>query len=294
VGVHTTQFTIRDVGLLKPVLQCAAEVLDAEADRPFIRVAGVCGGIEQAVTEAELAASLGYHAVLLSPGGVADLDDAGLVARAKAVGEVLPVIGFYLQEAVGGRYLSADFWRGLADLPSVVAVKLAPFDRYRTLEAIRGIAASDRGDQVAFYTGNDDAIIPDLITPITAGDSSRRAVGGLLGQWAVWTRSAVELLAEVKRAVGGDNDALRSLLDKSAQLTDANSAVFDTANNFRGCIAGVNDILRRQGIITSAACLDSEETLSPGQREEIDRVRAVYPWLTDDEFVAEHRDAWRA
>jgi len=294
VGVHTTQFTIRDVGLLKPVLQSAAEVLDAEADRPFIRVAGACGDVRQAVAEAELAASLGYHAVLLSPGGVADLDDAGLVARAKAVGEVLPVIGFYLQEAVGGRYLSADFWRGLADLPSVVAVKLAPFDRYRTLEAIRGITASERRDQVAFYTGNDDAIISDLVTPITAGDSARRAVGGLLGQWAVWTRSAVELLAEAKRAVDGDNDALRSLLAKSAQLTDANSAVFDTANDFRGCIAGVNDILRRQGIITSAACLDPEETLSPGQLEEIDRVRAAYPWLIDDEFVAEHRDAWRA
>ena len=297
VGVHTTQFAIRSAGLFEPVLALARETIDeAAGGRPFVRIAGAIGDVRQAVREAELAAGLGYHAVLLGP-GPADLDEQDLLLRAKAVGEVLPVVGFYLQEAVGGRHLSRDFWRTLADLPCVVAAKLAPFDRYRTVDAVRGIAEADRGSDVALYTGNDDAIVADLLMPYTVDVGGgrvvrRRIVGGLLGQWAVWTRPAVQLLDRARRAWDGDDAELRALLDLSAPLTDANAAVFDAAGGFAGCIAGVHEVLRRQGLLAGTWCLDADETLSPGQAEEISRVCAAYPELTDDEFVAEHRDEW--
>ncbi|MGH8795229.1 MAG: dihydrodipicolinate synthase family protein [Stackebrandtia sp.] len=290
VGVHTTQFAVREpsIGLLRPVLELAAETIDAEAtDRPFLRVAGACGPIDQAVSEAELAASLGYHAVLLSPAGLPNLDEAALVERARAVGEVLPVIGFYLQEAVGGRRLSADFWRRLADLPAVAAIKAAPFDRYRTLDVVRGVAASERADEVALYTGNDDAILTDLI-----GANGGRFVGGLLGQWAVWTKTATQLLPLAHRAAAGDADALRLATARAPELTDANAAVFDVAHGFRGCIAGVHEVLRGQGLLAGTWCLDPDEGLSPGQAAEIQRVRTTYPWLPDDEFVAAHLEKW--
>jgi len=290
VGVHTTQFAIHEPGgLLEPVLRIAAETFDT-VDRTFLRIAGAVGPVRQAVAEAELAASLGYHAVLLSP---TDGDEDALLERSAAVGGVLPVIGFYLQEAVGGRYLSVDFWRRLADQPGVVAVKLAPFDRYRTLEAVRGIASADRGAEVAIYTGNDDAILTDLLTPYDLGNGIRRhIVGGLLGQWAVWTRTAVGLSQQVQRARGGDPTALAEVLGRTAGLTDANGAVFDVRNDFRGCVAGINAVLYQQGLLRSPLCLDPAETLSAGQAAEIERVRIENPWLTDDDFVRENLDDW--
>ncbi|YCK39423.1 dihydrodipicolinate synthase family protein [Actinomadura sp. ATCC 39365] len=287
VAVHTTQFEIRRAGLLRPVLELAAEVVAKEAGRPFVMVAGACGGTAQAVAEAELAASLGYHAVLLSP-QVPGAGEPELLARARAVGEVLPVIGFYLQEAVGGRRLGPAFWRSLSEQESVVAIKMAPFDRYRTLDVVRAVAASGRGDDIALYTGNDDNILADLLAPV----AGRRIVGGLLGQWAVWTRAAVLMFDEVRRAWAGDDEVLRSLLARAGDLTDANGAVFDVAGGFRGCIAGVHEVLRRQGLLAGTWCLDPDEGLSPGQAAEIARVGAAYPWLVDDGFVAAHLDDW--
>ncbi|WP_433356209.1 dihydrodipicolinate synthase family protein [Microtetraspora malaysiensis] len=287
VAVHTTQFEIREVGLLRPVLELAAEVAAKEAGRPFVMVAGACGDTAQAVAEAELAASLGYHAVLLSP-KVPGAGEPELLERAKAVGEVLPVIGFYLQEAVGGRRLSPSFWRSLSEQESLAAIKMAPFDRYRTVDVVRAVAASGRGDDIALYTGNDDNILADLLTPV----AGRRVVGGLLGQWAAWTRAAVLMFEEVRRAWAGDDEVLRSLLARAADLTDANGAVFDVANGFHGCIAGVHEVLRGQGLLAGTWCLNPDEGLSPGQAEEIARVRAAYPWLVDDDFVAAHLDDW--
>ncbi|NIK58416.1 dihydrodipicolinate synthase family protein [Kribbella shirazensis] len=287
VGVHTTQFEIREAGLLRPVLELAAEVSGAEAGRPVVRIAGVCGPTAQAVAEAALAAELGYHAVLLSP-AVSGASEEDLLNRARAVGEVLPLVGFYLQEAVGGPVLSLDYWRAFAAIESVVAIKAAPFNRYRTLDVVRAVAESGR--EIALYTGNDDAIVHDLLTDF--GDGQPHFVGGLLGQWAVWTWRAVELLAQVKDARAGDADALALLNARAAGITAANAAVFDAANGFAGVIAGVHEVLRRQGLLAGTWCLDEKETLSPGQADELTRVCAAYPWLVDDDFVAEHLDTW--
>lgn len=292
VGVHTTQFTIREHGLLRPVLELAAdELARAAGDRPFIRIAGACGPVRQAVHEATLARDLGYDAVLLSPAGLPGLDLDGLLERSAAVGEVLPVIGFYLQEAVGGRYLPPGYWRRLADQESTVAVKAAPFDRYRTLDLVRGVAASERGADVALYTGNDDNIVADLLTPYDvpgpSGPVVRHFVGGLLGHWAVWTRSAVRLLTDVHAARGGDEAARRRALARLAGDTDANAAVYDVHGDFAGCIAGVHEVLRRQGLLDGIWCLDPAEGLSPEQAEEIARVHTAYPWLREeDDFIA--------
>lgn len=297
IAVHTTQFEIHepDRGLLEPVLALTADVLDREADRDLVRIAGVVGPTAQAVAEAELAARLGYDAVLLSPRLAGATEDA-LIERARAVGEVLPVIGFYLQEAIGGPVLSRDFWRRFADLPAVVAVKAAPFDRYRTIELVRGVGESDRASDVALYTGNDDAIVADLTAvhrvQTATGTRELRFRGGLLGQWAVGTRAATGVLALAKRAQAGDAAAALELADLAADLTDLNAAVFDPANGFAGVIAGVHEVLRQQGLLEGIWCLDPEETLSPGQAAEIERVRLAYPRLSDDAFIAEHRDEW--
>lgn len=280
VGVHTTQFAIREAGLFRPVLELAAETI-RESGREVVAVAGACGPVAQAVAEASLAADLGYDAVLLSP-VVPGADEAALLARAQAVGEVLPVIGFYLQTAIGGPVLSRAFWRALADQPTTAAIKVAPFDRYRTLDVIHGVAAADRRDEVALYTGNDDHIIGDLAATMPGGLRFR---GGLLGQWAVWTRAAVTMFERLRT----DPAAVAAL---APELTDANAAVFDAANGFAGCIAGVHEVLRRQGLLDGIWCLDPDETLSPGQADELSRVSTAYPWLVDDDFVAEHRDAW--
>jgi len=295
VGVHTTQFAIHEpsVGLLAPVLELAAET---SRGTDTVLVAGVCGPTGQAVAEAELAAGLGYHLVLLSP--QRDLTESELIDRAKAVGEVLPVVGFYLQPAVGGRTLSRDFWTRLAALDSVVGIKVAPFDRYRTLDVLYGVVASGRAGEIALYTGNDDHILADLVAPhrivVDGVPTEVQFVGGLLGQWAVWARTAAQLLEEARLARGGDDVALRRLLQLDGHLTDANAAIFDAANGFHGCIPGIHEILRRQGLLAGRWCLDPAEELSPGQLDRIDRVWAAHPHLRDDEFVAAHLDEWLA
>ena len=292
VGVHTTQFAVHDNGMLRPVLEIGAEAARGSG-RPMVLIAGVQGDTTSAVTEARQAADQGYHMVLLRP--IAGTDDE-LIDRARAVGEALPVVGFYLQPAVGGRVLSRDFWRRFASLDSVAGIKVAPFDRYRTLDVLHGVAQSGRADQISLYTGNDNNIIGDLISPyelVADGKSiTLRFVGGLLGQFAVWTKTAVELLDQIKPATRGDDQALRRLTRIDGQLTDANSALFDVAHNFRGSVAGINQVLAQQGLLSDRWCLDPNEDLSPGQAEEIARVRGAYPHLTDDAFVAAHRDSW--
>jgi dihydrodipicolinate synthase/N-acetylneuraminate lyase len=294
VGVHTTQFAIRDPhhALLRPVLELAAETARAArgpADLPCILVAGAIGDTSQAMREAELAASLGYHAVLLSLAALPHASDDELVAHCRAVAEVLPVFGFYLQPAVGGRVLGYRFWRDFADIERVWAIKIAPFDRYRTLDVVRAVADSGRTD-LALYTGNDDSILVDLLTPIPTATGPRRIVGGLLGQYAVWTRAAVQQMERVRAARGTALDP--AWLTEAAALTDANGAVFDAAHGFAGCIPGIHEVLRRQGLLAGTWCLDPHERLSPGQAEELDRVIAAYPALTDDEFVRENMDRW--
>jgi dihydrodipicolinate synthetase family protein len=297
VGVHTTQFAIRDAsfGLFEPVLTLAAEEMtraDANRDVPVVRIGGICGGSEQAVREAGILRDLGYHAGLLSLAALKDAPDAALIAHCRAVSDVMPIVGFYLQPAVGGRRLSYAFWRRLADIPGVLAIKIAPFNRYQTLDVVRAVIESGR-DDIALYTGNDDNIVADLVTtyryPRDGRLVTRRIVGGLLGHWAVWTRTAVQLLADCHGAAGGDRV---QLLMHGVEVTDANAAFFDAAHGFAGCIAGLHEVLRRQGLLASTRCLDAAETLSPGQAEEIDRVYGAYPHLNDDEFVAQHRDEW--
>jgi dihydrodipicolinate synthase/N-acetylneuraminate lyase len=300
VGVHTTQFAIRQprIGLFEPVLRLAAEEMDrADGKRaiPLVRVGGVCGETGQAVAETRLLSDLKYHAALLSLGAVAAWDDERLLVHCREVAKILPLIGFYLQPAVGGRLLSYSFWKRFAEIENVVAIKIAPFNRYQTLDVVRAVA--EPGREIALYTGNDDNIVLDLLTPFqfhgqAQGRPARRIVGGLLGHWAVWTKRAVELLADCQ-AIGRENRPISAdLLEKSVQITDCNAAFFDAANQFAGCIAGLHEILRRQGLLEGIWCLDPEETLSPGQREEIDRVCLAYPHLNDDEFVREGRDNW--
>jgi Dihydrodipicolinate synthase/N-acetylneuraminate lyase len=297
VGVHTTQFAIRDPrhALHRPVLELAAETARsacAGRDAPFALVAGAIGDTRQAVREAELAATLGYDVVLLGLGAMGSASDVELIRHCRAVAEVLPLFGFYLQPAVGGRVLSYSFWRAFAEIPNVWAIKIAPFNRYRTLDVVRAVTDCGRED-LALYTGNDDSILVDLLTPFPGGsahDAARHIVGGLLGQWAVWTRSAVQLLERVRTARGGSLDA--SWLTESAALTDANGAIFDAAHDFAGCIPGIHEVLRRQGLLQGIWCLDPNESLSPGQADEIDRVSRAYPHLNDDAFVAENLEAW--
>jgi dihydrodipicolinate synthase/N-acetylneuraminate lyase len=299
VGVHTTQFEIREprVGLFEPVLRLAAEEMD-RADRsrpePLVRVGGICGDTAQALREARLLKDLKYSAGLLSLATVKALDDHALVTHCREVADVLPIMGFYLQPAVGGPVLSYKFWREFAEIENVVAIKIAPFNRYQTLDVVRAVAGSGR--DIALYTGNDDNIVGDLITPfafqINGRLQERRIVGGLLGHWAVWTKRAVELLRECHAAAGGGEPVPKGLLRRNAEVTDCNAAFFDAANHFAGCVAGLHEVLRRQGLLEGIWCLDPSETLSPGQREEIDRVYSAYPHLNDDEFVRDGRDAW--
>lgn len=299
VAVHTTQFAIRDpkIGLLEPVLALAAEEL-ARADRqrsePLVRIAGVCGDTRQAEREAQLAHRLGYHAVLVSLAALKDAGDDRLLAHCRALAPILPLVGFYLQPAVGGRVLPYSFWRRFLDINAVIAIKIAPFNRYQTLDVIRAAADSGRTD-VALYTGNDDQIVLDLLTPYRFERGGRtvelRMVGGLLGHWAVWTRRAVELLDACHAALRADT-VPADLLRRTVETTDANAAFFDAAHGFAGCIAGLHEVLRRQGLFEGIWCLDPAETLSPGQAEEIDRVYRAYPHLNDDAFVASGRDEW--
>ena len=301
VGVHTTQFAIRDPahGLFRPVLELAAETARGALPRvgnarpPFALIAGLVGPTPQAVAEAELAMSLGYDAGLLSLAAMRGASAGDLVAHCRAVAAVMPLVGFYLQPAVGGIPLGYEFWRAFADIPSVVAIKIAPFDRYRTIDVVRAVADAGRAD-IALYTGNDDNIIADLVTPFPfGGGAPRRIVGGLLGQWAVWTRRAVELWNRTRASAEADH-VPADLVRIGAAITDANAAVFDVRHAFAGCIAGIHEVLRRQGLMRGIWCLDPNEGLSPGQSAELDRVMRAYPELIDDEFVATHRDAWLA
>jgi hypothetical protein len=288
VGVHTTQCAVRDpaVGLFEPVLTIAIEEMRAT---PAVKIAGVCGNLKQAVGEATLAAQLGYDAALLSLGALPDASVAKLLEHCRAIASIIPVIGFYLQPSVGGRDLPFAFWRAFCDIENVVAIKVAPFNRYQTLEVVRAVAASGRAAEIALYTGNDDNILLDLLTTYHFPSGPLRFAGGLLGHWAVWTKRAVEHLAETKRVTASVPSELLTL---AQQITDANAALFDPAHQFHGCIPGIHEILRRQGLLAGRWCLDPHEDLSPGQAEEIDRVCGMYPHLRDDEFVREHLDEW--
>jgi hypothetical protein len=299
VGVHTTQFAIRNprIGLLEPVLQIAAEEMD-RADRtrsePLVRIGGICGDTAQAVREAQMLLDLRFSAGLLSLASLKNSSDVELLAHCRTVAEVLPIIGFYLQTSVGGRTLSFRFWREFATIENVVAIKIAPFNRYQTLDVVRAVAESGR--DISLYTGNDDHIVLDLITPfvfkINGTTVERRIVGGLLGHWAVWTRGAVELHRQCQASYSAKDGVPCGLLRNSNEVTDCNAAFFDAANNFAGCIAGLHEVLRRQGLLEGIWCLDPEETLSPGQYEEIERVYRAYPHLNDDDFVLQGRDQW--
>lgn len=296
VGVHSTEFAIREAGLFGDVLELAAATVADWARETTVLIAGACGPTAQAVAEAEHAAALGYHAVLLNPGGLDGADEDAILDRTRAVAEVLPVMGFYLQQSVGGRYLSPEFWTRTALIPQVVAIKVAPFDRYQTLDVARGIYQAGRAEDLALYTGNDDNIVVDLLTSFDFGhdaDLVRVAVrGGLLGQWGVWATGAVRLLELAREARAGDLTRYPELLALSARVTDANSAIFDARNAFRGCIPGIKRVLVDQGLLASTRCVDPAEVLSPGQLAEIDRVRRDHPQLADDEFVSANLDRW--
>lgn len=299
VAVHTTQFEIRqpEIGLFGPILELAQEEqkrFAARAGKPILMVAGAVGRTLQAAKEAELASGLGYDAVLLSLAALKNASNSALLEHCRAVASVMPIIGFYLQPAVGGRKLDNDFWREFARIDNVVAIKIAPFNRYQTLDVVRGIIESGRAGEIALYTGNDDNIVADLLTNYTLSDGKKmvqkRITGGLLGHWAVWTRKAVDLLEQIREASEGADIA--RLLEKGVQVTDCNAAFFDAANNFAGCITGIHEVLRRQGLLEGLWTLNENEVLSPGQREEIDRVYRAYPELNDDTFVEENLDRW--
>lgn len=295
LGVHTTQFAIRETGLYEPVLRLAAKTAEAWTTRPLLRIAGLAGRTDQAVREAEIARDLGYHAGLLSLAGWRDPDGDAIVAHCRDVAAVLPLFGFYLQPAVGGRVLPASFWRQFAGIDNVVAIKIAPFNRYRTLDVIRGVVEAGAEDRVALYTGNDDHIVLDLLTPFTImrddAPVTMRMVGGLLGHWSVWAKRAVELHAQC-RAAARQDQVPAALLARDSEVTDCNAAFFDVANDFAGCIAGCHEVLRRQGLLEGIWCLASDETLGPGQKAEIDRVLAAYPHLNDDAFVRDNLERW--
>lgn len=288
IGVHTTQFAIRDskIGLFEPVLKIALEEM---RERNVVKIAGVCGKRKQAVAEAETAAQLGYDAVLLSLAALADASVAELIEHSRSIASIIPIIGFYLQPSVGGRILPYAFWREFCEIENVVAIKVAPFNRYQTLEVIRAFAESGRTEQIALYTGNDDNILLDLLTTYEFGNQRIRFSGGLLGHWAVWTKKAVAHLGAARLQV---RDISSDLLTLAQQITDANAALFDPVHNFHGCIPGIHEILRRQGFLEGRWCLDPHEDLSPGQAEEIDRVCKLYHHLQDDEFVHAHLDEW--
>lgn len=299
VGVHSTQFEIRDPqhNLLRPVLELAAETVRAElaaAPRDFALIAGICGQTRQATTEAELALSLGYHAGLVSMAAFKSEPEDAILTHVSTLARLLPVVGFYLQPAVGGRVFSYAFWRRFAELPGVVAVKIAPFNRYQTIDVVRAVVDAGR-DDIALYTGNDDTIVADLLTPYTFPHQgtlvTRRIAGGLLGHWGVWTHAAVQLFREAQAAA--KQPAINAeWLQRAAAVTDMNAALFDAANRFHGCIPGILEVLRRQGLVESIHCLNPHEVLSPGQADELTRVCAAYPELTDDTFIARHRDRW--
>lgn len=299
VGVHTTQFAIRKpgIGLFGPLLEIAGEEFKSFASRsekPVIRIAGAIGKTEQAVKEANIALANGFHAVLLSVAAFSDSPNSVIIKHCRAVAEVIPVIGFYLQPAVGGIKLDVNFWREFAQIENVIAIKLAPFNRYQTFDVVRGVIESGRAESIALYTGNDDNILVDLLTEYKISSDNKvvkkRIVGGLLGHWAVWTHSAVKLLNDVHAGIYDNN--IQKSLSIANKITDSNAAFFDASNNFAGCIVGLHEVLRRQGLLEGLWTLDENERLSPGQKLEIDRVYTAYPDFNDDTFVAENLAGW--
>jgi Dihydrodipicolinate synthetase family len=297
VGVHTTQFAIREAGLYEPVLRIAAETAADWTERPVFLIAGLVGRTAQALREADVARRLGYHAGLLSLAAMQGASEDELIAHCETVAETIPLVGFYLQPAVGGIVLPASFWRRFAAIENVVAIKIAPFNRYRTLDVVRGVVEARAERRITLLTGNDDHIVADLLTPfrLRRGDEvvTARITGGLLGHWCVWTKRVVELVARIRRTLTeGAIDP--ELLALDAAVTDCNGALFDVANDFKGCIAGVHEVLRRQGLLEGTWCLDPNERLSPGQAAEIDRVYATYPELNDDAFIAANLERWLA
>ncbi len=301
VAVHTTQFEIREpeIGLFEPVLKLAVEEIEAyenKTGKSIVRIAGVCGPAEQAAEEAKIALGLGYDAVLLSPGGLNHLSEEELLTRCEAVAGIMPVVGFYLQSSVGGRVFTYDYWQKFCEIDNVIGVKSAPFNRYQTLDVARALAFSSRADRIALYTGNDDNIVLDLLTKYKFTKDGKTYekgfAGGLLGHWSVWAYTAVKMFEMIKDA--SKNECIRAdLLTLAMEVTDCNAAFFDTANGFKGCIAGLHQVLKRQGLMEGIWCLNEEETLSPGQLEEIERVYRLYPHLNDDEFVKNNIDNWR-
>lgn len=299
IGVHTTQFQIRDpqVHLYEKVLQLAIEEIEAaQLNRPFIKVAGVSGDTQQAVNEAKICAELGYDIVLVSTNGLGDWSEDALLERTREIAKIIPIFGFYLQPAVGGRVLSYNFWKAFSEIKNVAAIKMAPFNRYQTLEVVRAVCHSSRCDEIALYTGNDDNIVADLLTTyeVTVDGISikKDIVGGLLGHWAVWTHKAVELLEHIHLIKKSGTSIPREMMTLNIAVTDTNAAFFDAANSFHGCIAGIHEVLRRQGLLRGIWCLDENEGLSNGQKEEIDRVYAAYPDLNDDGFVQQNLANW--
>lgn len=297
VGVHSTQFAIREAGLYRPVLELAIETAESWGRRPLAMIAGLAGKTEQARREAVVARDLGYHAGLLSLAAMKNASEDELIAHCRSLAAEIPVIGFYLQPTVGGLHLPASFWRRLAGIDNVVAIKMAPFNRYRTLDVMRGVVEARAEERITLYTGNDDHIVLDLCTPFVVkrdgGEVLLRIKGGLLGHWSVWTRSAVELLTRIQAAVAA-GAIPADLLAVDSKVTDCNSAFFDVAHDFHGCIAGCHEVLRRQGLLEGIWCLDPQESLSPGQAEEISRVFASYPEFDDSAFVAANLARWLA
>ncbi len=296
IGVHTSQFEIREAGLYQPVLELGREEMDSfcnKTGKVVFRVAGVLGNTVQAVKEAQIAADLGYHAGLLGLAALKGKSNKELIAHCRAVAEVIPVIGFYLQTSVGGGVLDTEFWREFSRIENVVAIKMAPFDRYSTIDVVRGVAESGRASEIALYTGNDDNIVADLLTeyniPTVEGIVNKKIVGGLLGHWAVWNKKAVALFERIKKAPPSET---LDLLSVGIGITDANAAFFDSRNSFKGSIAGIHEVLIRQGLLKGNYTINPKERLSPGQKEEIDRVYALYPDLNDDDFVRENLDNW--
>ncbi len=304
VGVHTTQFAIREprYGLFEPVLRLAAETISAwegkngrRTDRRIVRIAGICGQTAQAVQEAAIARECGYHAGLLSLAAYPNAPDETMLQHARTVAQAIPLFGFYLQPAVGGRRLAYRFWREFAEIPNLIGIKIAPFDRYATLDVVRAVAEAGREQDIALYTGNDDHILLDLLTEYALSVDGRQVrvaiQGGLLGHWACWTQKAVDLLERCKQArqqvvIPAD------LLVLAGQVTDCNAAFFDAPHQYAGALCGIHEVLRRQGLLENHFCLDEREQLSPGQMEEIDRVYRAYPELNDDEFVRENLERW--
>lgn len=295
VGVHTTQFEIREHGLYEPVLKACAKAADDWTDRPVVRIAGLIGPTAQAKREAQIARDLGYHAGLMSLAALKGSSVDEMIAHCRAVAEEIPLFGFYLQPAVGGMPLPFEFWRRFAEIENVVGIKMAPFDRYATLDVMRGVAAARAENRIALYTGNDDHIVGDLLTPFNITRDEETVTlgirGGLLGHWSVWTKAAVDLFDRCRTAArSGQIPA--DLLALDSEVTDCNAALFDVANGFGGAIAGCHEVLRRQGLLTHVRCLNPQEKLGPGQAGEITRVTREHSHLTDDDFVAGNLERW--